>query len=338
MGRSHASFVFLPIAFLALCAASFGSACNSSTKQQGPSGSESGERKEIPARRPGSSQDGAVETGSAEGGAAGDGGELNSNSTADSSGSGSAPRRRQFRKGDTALNGLIADDVPAYNAAQGDPIVGTFGLAEAFEGDPALANRDGGKLTATLHTTMGDIECVLFEDEAPATVANFVGLARGTRPYLDRKSKNWQKGPFYDNVLFHRVIKGFMIQTGDPSGSGVGGPGYFLIDEFTKKGHDKAGALSMANRNPVDPATEKLFVDKETGQPIGNTGSSQFFITVAATPQLNGRHSVFGQCDTKVALAIANVSVENRPELRIDHRPLDPVRIKNITFQRKAKK
>ncbi len=115
---------------------------------------------------------------------------------------------------------------------------------------------------AELETTLGTIKIELFAKEAPDTVANFIKLA--------------EKG-FYDGVIFHRVIPGFMIQGGDPTGTGRGGPGYTILDEFHPKlRHSKAGVLSMANAGP-------------------DTGGSQFFITLAATPQLDDRHAIFGQ-------------------------------------------
>jgi cyclophilin family peptidyl-prolyl cis-trans isomerase len=243
---------------------------------------------------------------------------------------------RTFKKGDRALQGLIADDVPAYNKAQGDPIDGLFSLAQAFEGDAALADAAGGKLHAVLHTSKGKITCELFETQTPATVASFVGLARGTRPYLDPKTKEWTTGKFFDGVLFHRVIDDFMIQTGDPTGTGRGGPGFFVPDEFDPKlRHNKAGILSMANRNRVDPATQKLRVDPASGKPLGNTGSSQFFVTVRPTEQLDDRHTVFGQCDTKVAETISKVEVRTNQALGEDHKPVEDVRIEKVEFERR---
>lgn len=115
---------------------------------------------------------------------------------------------------------------------------------------------------AEIETNLGNIKIELFVKEAPDTVANFIKLA--------------EKG-YYDGVIFHRVIPGFMIQGGDPTGTGRGGPGYTILDEFhSKLRHNKAGMLSMANAGP-------------------DTGGSQFFITLAATPHLDDRHAIFGQ-------------------------------------------
>lgn len=244
-----------------------------------------------------------------------------------------------FKKGQM-IRSLIAADLLAYNAAQGDPIAlagGDFTLDMAFEGAPELADKSKGKLKAVFDTSMGAIECELFEDKAPLTVANFVGLARGIRPFLDPKDKNaseWKKAPYYDGTIFHRVIEGFMIQGGDPTGTGTGTPGYFIPDEFHPSlRHTGPGILSMANRNQVDPMTDKLRVDKRTGQTIGNTGSAQFFITVAPTAALDDRHTVFGKCDAAVATEVSKVRVQTRPG--VDHRPFDDVTIKKIDFVRK---
>ncbi|AXR79370.1 peptidylprolyl isomerase [Natrarchaeobaculum sulfurireducens] len=135
-----------------------------------------------------------------------------------------------------------------------------------------------GDLTATLHTTEGDIDVELYDDRAPRTVGNFVGLATGEREWTDPETgERITDEPLYDDVLFHRVIDDFMIQGGDPTGTGRGGPGYQFDDEFHDElRHDGAGVLSMANSGP-------------------NTNGSQFFITLDATPHLDDRHSVFGK-------------------------------------------
>ncbi|MBI2902187.1 MAG: peptidylprolyl isomerase [Candidatus Methylomirabilis oxyfera] len=132
-------------------------------------------------------------------------------------------------------------------------------------------------LYATLKTSMGEIVIRLFEDKAPKTVANFVGLATGTTAWSDPKSGQQVKRPLYNGTIFHRVIPNFMIQGGDPLGIGSGGPGYRFPDEFHPDlRHDKSGILSMANAGP-------------------NSNGSQFFITHQATPWLDGKHSVFGE-------------------------------------------
>jgi peptidyl-prolyl cis-trans isomerase A (cyclophilin A) len=219
---------------------------------------------------------------------------------------------REFKKGQTPPVGMTEEEVYAYNKAQGDPIAGKFELAAAFEGDDKLADPKNGKLSAVIHTTMGDIACELYEDKAPLTVASFVGLARGTRPSYDKKGDVWDKKKFFEGIVFHRVIDGFMIQTGDPTGSGGGGPGYVVVDEIDKElKHKDPGLLSMANRGP-------------------NTGSSQFFVTVAPTPHLNGKHAIFGKCDPKVAVEISKVKTNPQND-----RPYEPVSIKSVDISRK---
>lgn len=134
-----------------------------------------------------------------------------------------------------------------------------------------------GKLHAILHTNHGAITIALFEQRAPKTVANFVGLATGKRQWTDPDTFEDRNDPFYDGVIFHRVIPGFMVQGGDRTGTGRGGPGYRFEDEFHPElRHTGSGILSMANAGP-------------------NTNGSQFFITEGPTPHLDNRHAVFGQ-------------------------------------------
>ena len=149
---------------------------------------------------------------------------------------------------------------------------------------------------ATFKTSMGDIVVELFEDKAPQTVANFIGLASGTKEWTDPKTGEKVKRPLYNGTIFHRVIPGFMIQGGDPLGNGTGGPGYRFEDEFHPElKHNKSGILSMANAGP-------------------NTNGSQFFITHKATPWLDGKHTVFGEVikGQDVLDAIAKVGRDSR--------------------------
>ena len=126
-------------------------------------------------------------------------------------------------------------------------------------------------------TSEGNFTVRLFDEEAPNTVANFVGLAEGTREWTDPRTNRKVTAPYYDGGVFHRVIDGFMIQGGDPLGQGIGGPGYTFGDEFHPGlRHNRAGILSMANRGP-------------------NTNGGQFFITLGPTPHLDDRHSIFGE-------------------------------------------
>ncbi len=156
-----------------------------------------------------------------------------------------------------------------------------------------------GKLMAEITTDLGAIHCELLPDSAPQTVASFVGLARGLKPALDPATRQWVKKPFYDGLAFHRVIPRFMIQGGDPlsiryqdPGIGSGGPGFTLPDEIDPKlKFDHPGLLAMANTGPHT-----------------HSGGSQFFITEAPYPSLNGGYVVFGQCeDASVVQAIARV-------------------------------
>ena len=187
-------------------------------------------------------------------------------------------------------------------------------LAEATAGISG-----NGPLRTTIHTSMGDIHCTLTESLTPLTVANFVGLARGLRPFQDGRRAarpdlgTWNRRSFYDGLTFHRVIPGFMIQGGDPEGSGEGSPGYAVPDEFDPSlRFDDEGMLGMANDGP-------------------NTNGSQFFITEQATPWLNDRYSLFGRCrDIEVVKAIARVpKAPDNPSM-----PAEPVRILSISFTR----
>src|SRR5687768_6871528 len=169
-----------------------------------------------------------------------------------------------------------------------------------------------GPLYATLKTTMGDIVVQLFDDKAPKTVANFVGLATGTREWIDPKTQEKVKRPLYNGTIFHRVIPGFMIQGGDPLGNGTGGPGYRFEDEFHPElKHNKSGILSMANAGP-------------------NTNGSQFFITHKAKPWLDGKHSVFGEVvkGQNVLDAVANVGRDFRDK------PMKEIVIQQVIISR----
>jgi peptidyl-prolyl cis-trans isomerase A (cyclophilin A) len=167
---------------------------------------------------------------------------------------------------------------------------------------------------ARFETSEGNFKIRLFEQEAPNTVANFVGLAEGTKEWRDPKTGERKKSPFYNGIIFHRVINGFMIQGGDPLGQGTGGPGYNFADEFHPKArHDKAGMLSMANAGP-------------------NTNGSQFFITLGPTPHLDNRHSVFGEVVEGLDVVKKIGAV---PTGRQD-RPATPVVINTVTIERTA--
>ena len=164
--------------------------------------------------------------------------------------------------------------------------------------------------TARLQTTMGEITVDLHHERAPRTVENFVRLATGDREWTDPKTGEAVDGePFYTDVPVHRVIDGFMIQTGDRTGTGRGGPGYQFDDEFHEElRHDRVGVVSMANSGP-------------------NTNGSQFFITLAPTPHLDDVHSVFGQVTNGMDVVEAIGGVETDSE----NRPVEPVTLNSVS-------
>ena len=162
--------------------------------------------------------------------------------------------------------------------------------------------------TAIIETTDGNITCTLFPDKAPLTVANFIALANGTKAWKNPKTGQMVHTPLYDGTICHRVIPNFMIQCGDPAGNGSGGPGYEFKDEFSSDlSFDQPGRLAMANSGP-------------------NTNGSQFFITEVPTPHLNGKHTIFGQCeDLDVVKKIARLATDQRND-----RPFNPPKITHI--------
>jgi cyclophilin family peptidyl-prolyl cis-trans isomerase len=165
---------------------------------------------------------------------------------------------------------------------------------------------------AVIETTEGTFRCVLFKDEAPIAVDNFIGLATGTKDWTD-PATHFKKHhvPLYTATIFHRVIPNFMIQGGDPIGTGEGDPGYSFPDEFRDDlRFDRPGRLAMANSGP-------------------NTNGSQFFITEVPTPHLNGKHTIFGQCDNVDLVQ----KIAREPRDPRDDRPLNPVAIVRINFE-----
>ncbi|MET8873682.1 peptidylprolyl isomerase [Nocardia sp. NPDC004604] len=166
---------------------------------------------------------------------------------------------------------------------------------------------------ATVHTNYGDIKISLFGNHAPKTVRNFVGLADGSAPYTTENASGGNSGPFYDGGVFHRVMDGFMIQGGDPTGTGRGGPGYEFGDEFHPElRFDRGYLLAMANAGP-------------------GTNGSQFFITVGPQPHLNRKHTIFGEVvdpdSRKVVDAIATTATDR------NDRPKEAVTISAITIE-----
>ena len=162
-------------------------------------------------------------------------------------------------------------------------------------------------------TNEGSFTVRLHDTEAPKTVENFIGLAEGTKEWTDPRTNRKVTQPYYDGVVFHRVIDGFMIQGGDPLGQGIGGPGFTFADEFhASLRHNKAGILSMANRGP-------------------NTNGGQFFITLAPTPHLDDKHSVFGEVSEgmDVVRRIGSAPTGERD------RPLKDITIQTIRITRR---
>jgi peptidyl-prolyl cis-trans isomerase A (cyclophilin A) len=170
------------------------------------------------------------------------------------------------------------------------------------------------QLTATLHTSAGDIVLLLFPDHAPVTVQNFVGLAEGSKEWTDPRTKQKSTAPLYDGTIFHRVIDGFMIQGGDPLGKGFGGPGYQFKDEFHPElKFDRPYLLAMANAGP-------------------GTNGSQFFITVGQTPHLNRKHTIFGEVADADSRAVVD-RIAKTPTGGQD-RPREDVTINSVTITR----
>lgn len=170
------------------------------------------------------------------------------------------------------------------------------------------------EIFAHINTTEGNFTISLHAQKVPKTVGNFVELAEGTKAWTDPRTGQQSNAPYYDGVLFHRVIDGFMIQTGDPLGNGTGGPGYDFEDEFHQElRHNKAGILSMANRGP-------------------NTNGGQIFITLAPTPHLDDRHSVFGEVTDGMDIVKAIGQVQTG----MHDRPVSEVKIKTVTIERRS--
>ncbi len=168
-------------------------------------------------------------------------------------------------------------------------------------------------LLAHFTTTEGRFTVQLFEEQTPATVANFVALAEGTKEWVDPRNGKKTREPYYDGTIFHRVIDGFMIQGGDPLGTGTGGPGFTFEDEFSRAlRHSKAGILSMANRGP-------------------NTNGGQFFITLDKTPWLDDRHSVFGEVVDGIDIVR---KIGSAATSKPGDRPLKPITLEAVRVER----
>jgi peptidyl-prolyl cis-trans isomerase A (cyclophilin A) len=173
--------------------------------------------------------------------------------------------------------------------------------------------------TAVIDTTMGRLTCKLFDKEAPVAAANFIGLAEGSKEWTDPDTmKKIKNKPFYNGVTFHRVIPGFMIQGGDRLGTGTGDAGYLFQDEIDSSlQFDVPGRLAMANAGP--------------GPTGGGTNGTQFFITEVPVPDLNGKHTIFGQCDEHSVLLVASIARVDRDP---NDKPTTPVVINKVTIVR----
>jgi len=184
-------------------------------------------------------------------------------------------------------------------------------LPDAPQATAAAMIRPNGP-TVVMDTSMGRITCQFFQQQAPKAVANFIALAQGTKDWTDpATNKKQHNKPLYDGTIFHRVIPEFMIQGGDPAGTGMGDPGYQFEDEFDPNlGFDVAGRLAMANSGP-------------------NTNGSQFFITEVPTEHLNQKHTIFGQCDESSVLVVKTIA---RVEKDSNDKPVTPVVLKKVTI------
>jgi peptidyl-prolyl cis-trans isomerase A (cyclophilin A) len=185
-----------------------------------------------------------------------------------------------------------------------------------FTGVQAADMAKRGDMIANFKTNLGSFKVKLFPSDAPKTVENFAGLANGTKEFIDPKTNQRTKKRFYDGLIFHRVIAGFMIQGGDPLGTGTGGPGYRFADEPNSRKFDKPGILAMANAGP-------------------NTNGSQFFITVGQTPWLNGKHTIFGEVVEGYDVVEKISKVEGTPG---NNRPISDVVIERIDIETGAPK
>jgi peptidyl-prolyl cis-trans isomerase A (cyclophilin A) len=203
---------------------------------------------------------------------------------------------------------VVAKPVQTVAPSPDDPLKGVFSLEDATKG---LTGK--GKLFAEIRTDAGKLDCELYEDRAPLTVANFVGLARGLRPFKNPKGE-WQKAPGYDGTTFHRIIKGFMIQGGDPAGTGAGEPGYNVPDEVWDGAyHSERGLICMANRGP-------------------NTNGMQFFIMDGSAPHLDSGYTIFGKCGP-------NSVIEKLAETKVQgDRAENPPKIQKVTLRRSPAK
>ena len=211
---------------------------------------------------------------------------------------------------DTLLASVIAFAVGTAAFGQ-DTTKPAEPLPDAPQATAAAMIQPNGS-TVIMDTSMGRITCQFFQQQAPKTVANFIALAEGTKDWTDpATNKKEHKKPLYDGTIFHRVIPEFMIQGGDPAGTGMGDPGYQFEDEFDPNlNFDVPGRLAMANSGP-------------------GTNGSQFFITEVPTEHLNQHHTIFGQCDDSSMAVVKAIARVERDE---NDKPVTPVVLKKVTI------
>jgi peptidyl-prolyl cis-trans isomerase A (cyclophilin A) len=214
----------------------------------------------------------------------------------------------------SALAAAFAAATPGFAAAQ-TAAKPAEDLPDAPTATAAALMHPNGP-TVVMDTSMGRITCQFFERQAPKTVANFIALAEGTKDWIDpNTNKKQHNKPLYDGTVFHRVIPDFMIQGGDPAGTGMGNPGYEFEDEFNPDlKFDQPGRLAMANSGP-------------------NTNGSQFFITEVNTEFLNGKHTIFGQCTEPSLLVVGTIA---RVQRDAQDKPATPVVLKKVTIVREG--
>jgi peptidyl-prolyl cis-trans isomerase A (cyclophilin A) len=207
----------------------------------------------------------------------------------------------------TAQQNTSSQAAPSNPSADAQALPDAPGAAASA---PQVVEPEGP--TAVFDTSMGRMVCKLYSRESPATVANFIGLAKGTIKSTNPATHKSAKGtPFYNGTIFHRVIPGFMIQGGDPTGTGGGDPGYYINDELNPAlNYDEPGMLAMANLGP-------------------NTNGSQFFITVAPYPSLAGHYTIFGKCDPASVLVAESITEVERDS---QDKPLQPVTLSKVTI------
>jgi peptidyl-prolyl cis-trans isomerase A (cyclophilin A) len=215
-----------------------------------------------------------------------------------------------------AATGLVCAAAPATAQQTTQPAAQT--PAPALPDAPTATTVLPNGPTVVMDTSMGRITCQFFQKQAPLAVANFIGLAEGTKDWTDpATNKTMRHKKFYDGTTFHRVIPEFMIQGGDPTGTGTGGPGYAFDDEFDPNlNFDVPGRLAMANSGP-------------------NTNASQFFITELPQDSLNQHYTIFGQCDDS---SVAVVKTIARVERDGNDKPLSPVSLEKVTIVREGEK